>query len=408
MNWKRYDFSRHYKSITVEGNNPERFVNLCLVKRIHLRKIKIISAKEVSLDIRTADFFQLQEVAGGRYRIRVDADRGHFHRLKSIIKKKSLIAGLFVFAGILFYQSLFISEIEVLGYESISEQSLIKSLESAGLYEGCRKSVELEKVKLHLYDEFDNIAWIGIKYKGNLAQITIAETDYLYEKDAVAETKPCNIVAARSGYINSVDPEEGVRVVNDGAYVKEGEVIISGEVPLEKTAYEDDAHDTPVTYVHAAGTADAKVPVRLNYCIEAEETVKEKTGRKMITFSVNGKTLLRGLCPYELSAVKHLTVCNWVKPVRLKFQLNIVEEVELQHRKLSENDIKKQVLNEIYEFVEEKLPDNTQILNKSLNFRQEKNIIYIGVTLETLQEIGIEEEIIVDKSNRQSDQNDDQ
>ena len=92
----------------------------------------------------------------------------------------------------------------------------------------------------------------------------------------------------------------------------------------------------------------------------------------------------------------------------MNFQVNIIEEVEIIYRKKSEAEIKKHVVNHIHEFVEEKLPYNTQILNKSLNFRQEKNIIYIGVTLETLQEIGKEEEIIVDKSNRQSDQNGDQ
>ena len=408
MNWKRYDFSKHYKSVVIEGSNPERLVNICLINKLHLRKIKIESDKTVSFDIRNADFIYMQELAGGRYRIREVEEHGHLFRVFSLLKKRLMITGMLIFIGILFYQSLFISEIEVAGYESISEQALLDSLENAGFYEGCRKNVNLEKVKLHLYEDFDNISWIGIKYKGNLAQITIAETDYIYEKKAVAETRPCNIVAAQSGYVYSVDPEEGVRVVNDGVYVKEGEVVISGEVPLEKTTYEEGVQDNPVTYVHAAGTVKAKVPVRLNYCIEANEQIKEKTGKKMITLSVNEKTLLRELCPYELSVAERITVCNWVKPVRLKIQVNIVEEVEIQQRKLSENDIKKQVLNEIHEFVEEKLPDNTQILNKSLNFRQEKNIIYIGVTLETLQEIGIEEEIIVDKSNRQSDQNDDQ
>ena len=408
MNWKQCSFLKHYKKVVVEGNDPERLINLCLTRRLSIRGIKIRSEREVIFHVSAGDYERLQELAGRRYRVTLAGEYGYLFRMKGIAKRKVMLAGVLVFAGILIYQSLFISEIEVRGYESVSEQALRSSLEAAGFYEGCRKNINLEQVKLHIYDEFDNIAWIGIKYKGNLAQITVAETDYLYEKNVVAETKPCNIVAARSGYINSVDPEEGVRVVNDGAYVKEGEVIISGEVPLEKTTYEEGAPENPVTYVHAAGTVDAKVPVRLNYFIEASETVKKKSGRKMIMLSVNGKTLLRELCPYELSVTDRITVCNWAKPVRLKIQLNIVEEVELQQRKLSEKDMKKQVLNEIHEFVEEKLPDNTQILNKSLNFRQEKNIIYIGVTLETLQEIGIEEEIIVDKSNRQSDQNDDQ
>ena len=408
MNWKRYDFSKHYRRVIIEGNDPERLINICIARKLHLRKIKIISDTKFSAEVGIRDYAAMHEAAGGRYRMHPSSDKGHIFHIVRFLKKKSLIAGLLIFAGIIFYQSLFISEIEVAGYESVSEQALRSSLKTAGFYEGCRKSVNLEKVKLHLYEEFDNIAWIGIKYKGNLAQITVAETDYLYEKNIVAETKPCSIVATQSGYINSVDPEEGVRVVNDGAYVKEGDVIISGEVPLEKTTYEESESEKPVTYVHAAGTVDAKVPVRLNFYAEAYDNVREKTGRRMVTLSVNSRTLLPGLCPYEVSVKDCITICNWVKPVRLKIQVNLVEEVALKTLKLSEKDIKKQVLSEIHKFVEEKLPDNAQILNKSLNFRQEKNIIYIGVTLETLQEIGKEEEIIVDKSNRQSDQNDDQ
>lgn len=408
MAWKRSGFLKHYKNVVIEGNNPERLVNICLIRKLKLRKIRIISNEKISLIVRNEDFDLLKELAGGRYRVKVESERGYSYYLAELMRKRALVAGIILFAGILFYQSLFISEIEVVGYEAISEQDLRKSLSDAGFYEGCRKSVNLEKVKLHLFDEYDNISWIGIKYKGNLAQITIAETEYLYEKNNVDETVPCNIVAAQSGYINSVDPEEGIRAVEDGAYVKEGQVIISGEVPLQKTTYEESDQNEAVAYVHAAGTVDAKVPIRLNYCIEANETVKEKTGRKMIAFSVNGKTLLQELCPYELSLVEYITVCNWAKPVRLKIQVKIIEEVELRQRKIPDEDIKTQTLNEIHKFVKEKLPDNAQILNKSLNFRQEKNIIYIGVTLETLQEIGKEEEIIVDKSNRQSDQNDDQ
>ena len=73
-----------------------------------------------------------------------------------------------------------------------------------------------------------------------------------------------------------------------------------------------------------------------------------------------------------------------------------------------EKDVKKQVINQIHQYAKEHLPDTAQILNKSLNFTQEKNIITVGVTLETLQQIGIEEEIIVDKSNGESEENDDQ
>lgn len=408
MNWKRCSFSKHYKSVMIDGTDPERLINSCLIRNINLKKIKIISENKISCDVSLVDYGRLKELAGGRYRIKTTGEYGYLYRMNRFKKKKILLAGLLIFTGIIIYQSLFISEIEVLGYESLNEQQLRASMKKAGFYEGCRKNIDLEKVKLAVYEDFDKIAWIGIKYKGNLAQITVVETEYLYEKNRVNNTSPCNIVAAASGYISSIDPEEGIRTVDDGAYVKEGDVIISGEVPLEKTTYEEGTENESVTYVHAVGKVDAKIPVRLNYCVEASEYIKKKTGKKMITVSLNDRTLLRELCPYELASVKSNVLINWIRPVKMKLQVNTVEEVKLQQRKIPEKEIKKMLLNEIHKFVKEKLPDNAQILNKSLNFRQEKNIIYIGVTLETLQEIGKEEEIIVDKSNRQSDQNGDQ
>lgn len=393
-------FLKHYKKVTVEGNNPERLINLCISRKLNLKNIKYVSDYKVNFYVAFKEYEILLGIAGGRYRVTLMDEYGCLFRIKCLMKRKVLLTGILIFLCVLTYQSFFVAEIEVLGYESISEQMLRQSMKEAGFYEGCRKNIQLEKVKLNLYEDFNNIAWIGIKYKGNLAQVTIVETDYIYEKEKISDVSPCNIVAAVDGYINSVDPEEGIRTVEDGAFVKAGDVIISGIIPLEKTTYEEVDDKENISYVHAAGTVEAKVPVRLNYYIESCESVKDKTGRKMLLVAINDRTLLEELCPYEMSTKKPITLLNWIKPLKFKFQLNLVEEVEVTQREISEKEIKNLAVNEIHKFAEEKLPDNAQILNKSLNFTWEKNIIYIGVTLETLQKIGIEEEIIVDKSNR--------
>ena len=74
-----------------------------------------------------------------------------------------------------------------------------------------------------------------------------------------------------------------------------------------------------------------------------------------------------------------------------------VKEVTIRQREVKNAELKKAANAQARRYVKENLPENTQILNKSLNFSREKNIIAIGVTLETLQKIGIEEEIVVDK-----------
>ncbi len=408
MKWNKYGFLTHYKYVKAEGTSPERLLNTCLIKGIFVDDVNYISETKIILRIKAGDLKRLKEAAGGRYNLEVIRQGGNLYKIKKVTANKALVVGLVVFAGILFYQSLFISQIEVSGYEAIPEQTIRASLREAGFYEGCRKSVSLDKVKLHIYEEFDNISWIGIKYRGNLAQVSIAENDVIYEKNTVSDDLPCNIVADQNGYIESVDPEQGMRAVEEGQYVKAGDVLISGVIPLEKTTYEENEDEPQESYVHAAGTVKAKIPVRLNFYLQSYELTGMETGRKMITVSVNDYEIMGQLCNYENAKTDRSVICDFYKPFKLKICVNFINEIAVEKKKISQKSAEKAVINEIHKYVKEKLPDNTQILNKSLNFTQEKNIIRVGVTLETLQKIGIEEEIVVDKSNRQSDQNDDQ
>ena len=408
MSWSRSGFSKHYIQAVLEGNDPENFLNLCMRRGVYVRSVIYESDTKIRFSISASDLKNAEQLAGNRWKLRVTGHGGFWYRFWRLGKHKVMLAGLAIFVALLYYQTLFIAEIEVSGYQSINEQELRASMAEAGLTEGCRKDIDLNKVKLYLYGQYDNISWVGIKYDGNLARVSIAEGGVPYDPDRVEDTTPCNIVADRDGYIDTVMPTEGVRSVEDGAYVKEGTVLISGTVPLESTAYGTENENKTEAYVHAAGTVKARIPVRLNFYTMNYETELKPTGKKIWSIAVNGHDFTRGLLPYENASVKHVDIINTVKPFKLKIQLVSTEEVEVNQKKITENDARKQVLNEIQEYVKENLPEGTQILNKSLNFVQEKNIINIGVTLETLQQIGIEEEIIIDKSNGKSEKNDDQ
>lgn len=407
MKWNNSDFSRHYISVRIEGIALERFLTQCMQKGLVIRAIHYVNETVVQCQVSYTDFSKLQELAGRRYKLVVLNEGGYRRKIHSILRHKALLVGCMVFIGLFVYQSLFIAEIQVNGYQKINESELRATLKETGFYEGCRKNVDLTKVKLHLYDTFDTITWVGIKYSGNLAQVTISESGVNVEKEEVDLSRPCDIVAERDGYIYKVFPTQGVRAVEDGQYVQKGDILISGTVPLQNVAYGTEDENKAETYVHASGTVQVKVPIRLNFYGEAYRTVKKETGKSYWSISVNGKDVTRGWNPYETSKVESVTLLNIVKPIKLKLQLLHKKEITIKQEKITKIESKNQVLNEIHRYSKENLQENTQILNKSLNFTREKNIINIGVTLETLQEIGIEEEIIVDKSNGESKKNDD-
>ena len=396
MTWNNSSFTEHYRKIRVEGFQPDKLVNKCAKSRIQLRRVTFVSELELTMLVSGRDFKRLKKLAKNTYKITVLEEGGYRHWLRFLWKRKLTIAGVLIFAAFLYYQTLFVTEIQINGYEKIDEPHLRQTLAEAGLYEGCRKNVDISKVKIKLFEEYDTISWVGIEFTGNLAEVSIAEGARPV-KLQVEETKPCNIVADKAGYISKIIPVEGLRAVRDGAYVKKGDIIITGTVPLRNVAYGTDSENETETYVHAEGTVEAKIPVRINFYAERYQRSKNRTGSRIWGISVNGHDLAKKINPYETAQVKRKNLIDLIKPFRLKIDLVSVEEVTLSEKEVKDQELKKAVNAAIRQYAKENLPEKAQILNKSLNFSREKNIITIGVTLETLQQIGMEEEIVVDK-----------
>ena len=397
MIWNNSSFTEHYKKIRIEGFQPDRLIDKCVKNRIQLRAVTFISDLELTLMVSSRDFQKLKQLAKNTYKITVLREGGYRYALSRLKKRKVTLIGLLLLVAFFYYQSLFIVEIRIDGYAKIGEEKLRRTLAETGLYEGCRKNIDANKVKIKLYEKYDEISWVGIVFKGNLAEVTIAEGAKPV-KTKVEKKKPCNIVADKAGYISRIIPVEGLRAVEDDTYVKKGDALITGIVPLRNVAYGTDSEDQTEICVHAEGTAEARVPVRLNFYAERYKRIKNGTGNKVWGLAVNDYNFAKAVNPYEVCMAKTRNLVNLVKPIRLKIDLVSLEEVKLAQKEIKKEDLKRAVNAAIRQYAKENLPKKAQILNKSLNFSPEKNIINIGVTLETLQQIGIEEEIIVDKS----------
>lgn len=407
MTWNNSSFTEHYKKIKIEGFQLDKLIDKCIKNRIQLRRVTFVNDLELTLLVSSRDFKRLKKLAKSTYKITVISDGGYGYALQGLWKRKVTIVGVLLFLAFFYYQSLFIVEIQIDGYEKIDEPQLRQTLAEAGLYEGCKKDIDVNKIKIKMYEKYDEISWVGIDFTGNLAKVTVAEGAKPV-KTKVEDKKPCNIVADKAGYISKIIPIEGVRAVKDGAFVKKGDVLITGTVPLRNVAYGTDSENETETYVHAEGTVEAKIPQRLNFYAERYKRMKTGTGKKIWGLSFNGHNLAKAINPYEVSRVKTKNLINLVKPFRIKIDAVTVEQVTLSQKEVKDEELKKTVNAAIRQYAKENLPQKAQILNKSLNFSREKNIITIGVTLETLQQIGTEEEIIVDKQDGKAKKDNDQ
>lgn len=396
MTWNNSSFTEHYRKIRIEGFQLDKLIDKCIKNRIQLRRVTFISDLEITLLVSSKDFNKLKKLAKSTYKITILEDGGYKHVMREIWRRKITIIGVLLFAAFFYYQSLFIVEIQIDGFEKIGERQLRQTLAETGLYEGCKKDIDISKIKIKLYEEYNEISWVGIDFTGNLAKVKIAEGAKPV-KTKVEKKKPCDIVADKAGYIYKIIPVEGLRAVKDKAYVKKGDVLITGTVPLRNVAYGTDSENETETYVHAEGTVEAKIPERLNFYAERYKRIKTGTGQKIWGLSINGHNFAKAINPFEVSTVKTKNLINIVKPFRLKIDMVTVEKAELSQKEVKNEELRKTVNAAVRQYVKENLPQKAQILNKSLNFSREKNIITIGVTLETLQQIGMEKEIVVDK-----------
>ncbi|WP_246213230.1 sporulation protein YqfD [Aminipila butyrica] len=387
----------HWLLIRIEGFKQQELLSQCMKKNIPLRQIKIKNNIELTMRVRQEDFDLVKKLGKNKYRFTVLSEGGYIPLLSGLLANKARILGIAIFLFIVYFQTLFVSEIRIEGYEGFTEREVRQCLRDGGMFEGSRKSMDLEKLKLYLYDKLDNVAFVGINMKGCLAEVRIVEGTINLEK--VDKSAPCHIVADREGYVERVTPIEGIRAVDTGDYVNKGDILIAGNIPIQSTTYGQPENSLTERYVHAEGKVTARIPYWFVYNQSAYERVKKPTGKFFYTFQVQlgEKTLSTEEIyqPYEVSVKEELKTVKGLRPFPFSFSVAKVNEVELFSRERSREEMEKQVNKLIRQEIKEKLPKNTQILNKSLYFTNKKNIIEVAVMIESLQEIGMEQEIVI-------------
>lgn len=390
-------FFEHYKQIKVEGFDQQRLINQCAKEKILLRDIRIKNDIEMTMKLMDWDYERFSRIARNKYQISVIRENGYKPIIKKLFRKKSTIIGLILFSLLMYYQSSFISEIHVSGYEKFTEAQVRQSLKEAGFYEGCSKGISVDEVKLHLYNNLEDLAWVGIRYTGNLAEVNLVEGTKPVEK--ADPNQVAHVVATKDGYIQKIIAKEGFAAVSPGAFVKAGDIVISGIVPIKTTSYGPTEGALTERYVHAFGEVTAKVPYRFTYYQERYDLMKQPTGKTMYglnlqvgNFKLNTVKLFNH---WETSDYTEKKLFHVVKPIPFGIAITKNEEITLARRERSEKTVSKAAEILLRQAIEEKVTENSQILNKSLKFSSEENIIEVTIMLEVLEQIGIEEEFAV-------------
>ncbi len=270
---KESNFIRHWVRIRLEGFKPERIISQAIARGIAIRQIDYKDETEVCMTVAEEDFQVIKKIARSKYKFTIIDEGGARPVVKKIKAGKMMIAGMAIFLLIFCAQTFFVREINIIGCKSITESSIRECLKEEGLYEGGRKNFDCDAIERRLFKEFDNIVWAKVAYEGNYVEVKISESKQV-PRDKEGKDTPCNIVAEKDCYIERILSYKGRSVAAKDDFVRKGDILITGTIPIEHPSYEMGKDDAAEHYVHAEGKVVARVPYYYSFYMKETDDVK--------------------------------------------------------------------------------------------------------------------------------------
>ena len=259
-----------FLEISVSGDQLERFLNLCHARDVSLEKIRHQSEKNITTHISINDFRKLIPIhRKTRVRIHILKKRGLPFWLYRSKKRKCFIAGSLLCVVVLFWLSGHIWNIHINGNVKNSTPQLLEFLNQQGITHGISKNqVNCTRIADLLRKNYPDITFVSARVQGTRLLLTIQEENLTED---IRQTKsPCNLISDLDGKIVNMVIRNGTPQVKTGDICKQGDILVSGEVPILNDSQE------MVRMEYVAADADIYVRHQIAYYQEFPLSYEKK------------------------------------------------------------------------------------------------------------------------------------
>ena len=222
---------RGYLLCVIKGYSIERFINLCKIKGIELRKVTRTN-QGYQFYISLAEYRMIRPIARKtKTPAYIKKRYGLPFLLHRYRKRKGLLIGAIIFLVVLYTMSLFVWDISIQGGYKHTKEALLEFINENKVYTGMLKSnVDCQKIEEKIRLKYKDISWVSAEVKGTRLIIQFTETNMPVPKEKTL--KASNIVATKSGIITKIITRNGTPQVKIGDVIKKGDVIVSGVVDV--------------------------------------------------------------------------------------------------------------------------------------------------------------------------------
>ena len=275
MIFKILQYIRGYLRIRVVGYSAERFLNACRHRGIRLWNMSpAANAYEMNISIR--GFQQIKPIVRKTgAKVVIIRREGFPFFLYRYRRRKLFFAGAVLFFLLIYTLSKFVWSIDIRGNLTRTDETLLEFLGTKAVKNGMLLSdVNCGRIVKDIRREYDDIIWVSASIEGTKLIIQVKENqdvipadeksgDQREEKKAETESgrkvQPTDIVADRNCTVTSIITRRGVPKIREGEKIKKGDILVSGQIPVN-----NDAGET-VSYQYQESDADILGKTKITY-----------------------------------------------------------------------------------------------------------------------------------------------
>lgn len=258
---------KHFIYIKCKTHNHNRILVKLYKNKINVYDV-IEKKDEIYLKVLESDYERIKkEIVTAKFYFVTDSG---FFRLKKRITPLKIFA-LILFLFLTNFFSNVIVNVNVIHSNKEIRDLVRKSLEQEGIQVWSIKKdyQKLQNIKEKILDTYkDRLEWVEIESVGMTYVVRVEERII---KEFQNENHYCHLVASKSGVVDSITSTKGEILVHEGQYVKEGDILISGEIKWNEEVKNN---------VCASGNAYAEVWYETHVSLPIEYITKERTGKK--------------------------------------------------------------------------------------------------------------------------------
>ena len=216
--------------IEIRGSRPERALNVLAARSVPFTSAELSGDGALSLACpKRFEHAVFSAASDCGLEARMIKRLGILWLVSRFRKRYALLAALFAVVLTAYFASLFIWEVRVEGNVGVPSGEIRAALEESGYGVGCfGPYADREYAASYVRMKVGRLSWVGINVKGCVMTVIVRERR---EPPPVLDVgAPCDLAAAKTGVVVSVDDFSGQRLVEPGDTVLKGQKLVSGEL----------------------------------------------------------------------------------------------------------------------------------------------------------------------------------